>query len=162
MQVLLFFIGVIAAAFSRADSALAALTTAFCYDFMNIEQRNKKSQKKIRFSAHIAFSVIMYLVIIIFHLVNNKDVITAVFVVAGYTYGPLLGLFMYGICTKLKVRDKWVPIIAILSPIVTYFFNVNSEEWLWGYKFGFELLLFNAFITIIGLIIATKWNEKKT
>ena len=159
---IIFFIGVIAAAFSSADSALAALTTAFCYDFMNIEHKKKESQKKIRISVHIGFSVIMYLVIIIFHLVNNRDVITAVFVVAGYTYGPLLGLFMYGICTKLKVKDKWVPIIAILSPIVTYLFNVNSEEWLWGYKFGFELLLFNAFITIVGLIIATKWNEKKT
>jgi Na+/proline symporter len=157
---IVFFIGVIAAAFSSADSALAALTTAFCYDFINIEHKKKNIQKRIRMSVHIAFSIIMYIVIVIFHIINDKDVITAVFVVAGYTYGPLLGLFIYGICTKLQIRDQWVPSIAILSPVITYIFNINSEAWFWGYKFGFELLILNAFITIIGLMIVTKWTKK--
>jgi len=157
---IVFFIGVIAAAFSSADSALAALTTSFCYDLINIENKRKESRKKIRILVHIMFSVIMFLVIIIFQMVNNKNVITAVFVIAGYTYGPLLGMFIFGMCTKLKVRNLWIPVIAVASPILTYIINANSVKWFWGYKFGFELLLLNAFITIVGLIIGTKWNNR--
>ena len=152
---IIFFIGVIAAAFSSADSALAALTTSFCYDLINIEHKEVGTRKKIRICAHIAFSIIMFLVIVIFHMLNNKNVITAVFVIAGYTYGPLLGMFVFGIFTKRKVRNSWLPFIAVLSPILTYIININSAKWFWGYKFGFELLLLNAFLTIAGMCLAS-------
>jgi len=105
---------------------------------------------------HIGFSVLMFLVIVLFRLINNESVVTAVFKVAGYTYGPLLGLFAFGILTKRQVKDRWVPILGLLSPVLTYLININSVEWLWGYKFGFELLLLNGLIMFTGLLILTK------
>ncbi len=147
-----FLLGITAASFSSADSALTALTTAFCVDFLKIEQRPRESRKRTRLMVHIAFSIVMALVIIVFKIVNDRSVITAVFVIAGYTYGPLLGLFSFGMYSKWKVPDKWVPLI-LLSPILTYIINLNSPEWLGGYKFGFEIIILNGAITFMILYL---------
>ncbi|HCY43075.1 MAG TPA: sodium:solute symporter [Prolixibacteraceae bacterium] len=155
---ILFLLGIVSAAYSSADSALTALTTAFCIDFLNVDPKNPDSKPK-RIKVHIAFSVLMFLVIVLFWLINNDSVVTAVFKVAGYTYGPLLGLFAFGILTKKQVHDRYVPILGLLSPVITYIININSEAWLGGYKFGFELLLLNGLIMFIGLLLLTKSNK---
>ena len=152
---ILFLLGIVSAAYSSADSALTALTTAFCIDFLNVDPKNPDSKPK-RIKVHIAFSVLMFLVIVLFWFINNDSVVTAVFKVAGYTYGPLLGLFAFGILTKKQVHDRYVPILGLLSPVITYIININSEAWLGGYKFGFELLLLNGLIMFTGLLILTK------
>lgn len=152
---ILFLLGIVSAAYSSADSALTALTTAFCIDFLNVDPKNPDSKPK-RIKVHIAFSVLMFFVIVLFWLINNDSVVTAVFKVAGYTYGPLLGLFAFGILTKKQVHDRYVPILGLLSPVITYIININSEAWLGGYKFGFELLLLNGLIMFTGLLILIK------
>lgn len=151
----LFLLGILSAAYSSADSALTALTTSFCIDFLNIKP-DSPNGKKSRFLTHIGFSFLLFLVIIIFRVISNDSVVTAVFRVAGYTYGPLLGLFAFGIISKRKVKDRMVPLIGLLSPALTYIININSVAWFDGYKFGFELLLLNALITYIGLFIFSK------
>lgn len=155
----LFILGLVAAAYSSADSALAALTTSACVDILDVEKKPKNEQVKLRKKVHIAMSAILVLTIMIFKWVNDESVISAVFRVAGYTYGPLLGLYAFGLFTKLNVRDKLVPIICIASPVLTYVINANSEAWLGGYKFGFELLILNGAITFIGLLTVSKRTE---
>lgn len=151
----LFLLGILSAAYSSADSALTALTTSFCIDFLNLDPAAAKS-KRTRMLVHVGFSFLMFLVIIVFRIINNESVVSAVFRVAGYTYGPLLGLFAFGIATKRQVKDRYVPYIGLLSPVLTYVLNANSEVWFWGYKFGFELLLVNGFIMFMGLLIVTR------
>ena len=140
-----FLLGIISAAYSSADSALTALTTAFCVDFLKMDGTSKQSNST-RIKVHIAFSFIMFLVIILFKMINDESVVTSVFKAAGYTYGPLLGLFTFGILTKRNVRDRLVPFIAVASPIICYILSANSEKLLGGYQFGFELLLLNGLI----------------
>ena len=154
----LFLLGIVSATYSSSDSALTALTTSFCIDFLNLDPKSQDS-KSARKKVHIGFSVLIFLVIVLFRIINNESVVTAVFKVAGYTYGPLLGLFAFGILTKRQVKDRWVPILGILSPIITYIINSNSEAWLGGYKFGFELLLLNGLIMFTGLLLLTKSDE---
>jgi SSS family transporter len=155
---ILFLLGIISAAYSSADSALTALTTAFCIDFLNLDPKNPDS-KPTRMKVHIAFSFVMFLVIVLFRIINNDSVVTAVFKVAGYTYGPLLGLFAFGILTKRQVKDRWVPVLGLMSPVLTYIINSNSEAWLGGYKFGFELLLLNGLIMFVGLFLLRRKKE---
>ena len=155
----LFLLGIISATYSSSDSALTALTTSFCIDFLNLDPKDPAS-KLSRMKVHIGFSVLMFLVIILFRMINNESVVTAVFKVAGYTYGPLLGLFAFGILTKKQVYDRYVPYLGLLSPVLTYIVNVNSEAWLGGYKFGFELLLLNGLIMFTGLLLLSKRKEK--
>ncbi|MCC5945558.1 MAG: sodium:solute symporter [Bernardetiaceae bacterium] len=148
-----FLIGITAAAYSSADSALTALTTSFCVDFLGIA-RTKDSEKEVqntRIKVHIGFSLLLFFVILFFYYLNDRSVIDALFVAAGYTYGPLLGLYAFGILTKRKVLDKYVPWIAIASPVLCFFIAQNSEAWLAGYKFGYELILLNGLLTFIGL-----------
>jgi SSS family transporter len=154
-----FLLGIIAAAYSSADSALTALTTSFCIDFLNLDATTVKS-KQTRIKVHVAFSFIMFMVIILFKLINEESVVTSVFKAAGYTYGPLLGLFTFGIITKRSVRDRFVPYIAVASPIACYVLNIFSEELLWGYKFGFELLLLNGFLVFMGLFMISRKTEE--
>jgi Na+/proline symporter len=153
---IVFLLGIIAAAFSSADSALTALTTAFCVDFLDLDGKTEKEQKRTRLKVHIGFSFILFLVIVIFRLINDDSVISAVFTVAGYTYGPLLGLYSFGLFTKREVIDKYVPFIAVISPVLTYLISLNSEFLFWGYKFGFEVLILNGLISFIGLLLITK------
>lgn len=151
----LFLLGIVSATYSSSDSALTALTTSFSIDFLNLDSK-KQDAKATRMKVHIGFSVLMFFVIILFRIINDESVVTAVFRVAGYTYGPLLGLFAYGILTKKQIHDQYVPYLGVLSPVLTYIINVNSEAWLGGYKFGFELLLLNGLIMFIGLVLLTK------
>jgi len=149
-----FVIGLIAAAYSSADSALTALTTSFSIDILNIEKKyNPQEQVTIRKRIHVFISLILILVIISFkYLIKDESVIAKLFVFAGYTYGPLLGLYAFGLFTKLKVKDKLVPVVAILSPVLSYFISVNSLKW-FGFEFGFFILILNGFLTFLGLIL---------
>ncbi len=148
----MFILGIVAAAYSSADSALTSLTTSFCVDFLDFEHKEETKRKKIKVRVHIAFSVLIFFVIILFNLINDESVITSLFKAAGYTYGPLLGMFAFGMLTRRDVKDKWVPWIAVLSPVLSYIVNINSEAWFSGYKFGFEILILNGAITFLGLL----------
>jgi len=150
---ILFIVGIIAAAFSSADSSLTALTTAFCIDILNFAGKTEPVRKKLRLRVHVLFSFTMFLIILIFSFINDQSVISTVFVVAGYTYGPLLGLFAFGLFTKFRTKDAAVPILAVASPIISYFSSKNSELLFGGYKFGFELLLVNGIIMFLGLLL---------
>lgn len=150
---IVFLLGIIAAAFSSADSALTALTTSFCVDILNIPKRKQESQKKTRLLVHIGFTLLMFCVIVIFSEINDSSVVNSVFKVAGFTYGPLLGLFAFGLLSKVRVKDKLVPVVCIASPLISVLLDVNSTAWFNGYKFGFEILLVNAAITCLGLFL---------
>ena len=146
---IIFILGIIAAAYSSADSALTSLTTSFCIDFLDIQKRNNK--RKTRLLVHIGFSILLFIVILIFNEINDESVINSIFKAAGYTYGPLLGLFSFGIFTKYKIKDKFVFFVCLISPLISYLVNIYSEELLFGYKFGFEILLLNGLLTFLGL-----------
>ncbi|MCC8360521.1 sodium:solute symporter [Salinimicrobium sediminilitoris] len=155
MGIAVFFIlGLIAAAYSSADSALTALTTSFSIDILDIETRySPEKQEKVRKLIHIGVSVVLILVIIAFkYIIRDESVIAKLFVFAGYTYGPLLGLYSFGLFTKMKVKDKLVPVIAILSPILTYVISINSLVW-FGFEFGFFVLILNGLLTFLGLVL---------
>ena len=154
-----FLLGITAAAYSSADSALTALTTSFCVDFLGFKQENFDAKKKLRIGVHFGFSILLFLVILIFQAINDQSVINSIFIAAGYTYGPLLGLFTFGIFTKWSVKDRFVPVVSVLSPLLSYIINVNSEKLLGGYKFGFEILILNGLIMFIGLLLI---RESKT
>ncbi len=145
-----FTIGIIAAAFSSADSALTALTTSFCVDILENTKLPKERAEKQRKKVHFFISVVFILCILIFRLLNNKSVIDALYVMASYTYGPLLGLFIFGLFTKWQVKDRLVPYIAISSPFICYFIQYLTNRFI-GYQFGYELLMFNGLLTFIGL-----------
>ncbi len=147
---ILFLLGILAAAYSSADSAITALTTSFCIDFLHLDNENKNN-KRIRTLVHLGFSVLIFVVILAFKALNSQSVVTAVFKAVGYTYGPLLGLFTFGLTSKRNPIDKWVPFICIASPFICYFLSSNSVNWFNGYVFGFELLILNATLTYIGL-----------
>ena len=152
---MVFFIGSISAAYPSADGALTALTTSFCIDFLGINKKenlSEKSKTNIRYSVHIGFALIMLVVILVFRLFYDKALIDKLFTIAGYTYGPLLGLYAFGLFTKWQVKDRWVPLVAVISPVVCYILSDNSPAW-FGYKFGFELLILNGLSTFIGLTI---------
>ncbi|MFD1819026.1 Na+/proline symporter [Pseudarcicella hirudinis] len=156
-----FLLGIIAATYASSDSALTALTTSFCIDFMNIEKYEEAKRAKIKHYVHLGFSILFFLVIIVFKALNNQEVISAVFNLAGYTYGPLLGLFSFGLFLKTPVNDKFVPLVCILSPLFIYVLDVNSKEWFNGYQFGFEKLILNGLFTFAGLMILSKKQDKK-
>jgi Na+/proline symporter len=158
---IVFLLGITAAAFSSADSALTALTTSFTVDFLNINVNEDQGNiHKIKRLVHLGFSILLFLVILIFYYINDESVVSAVFTVAGYTYGPILGLFAFGLLSRRQVRDRYVPVIAVLSPIIVYFVNMFSEEILFGYKFGFELLLVNGLLTFLGLLLISKKRDQ--
>ena len=146
---IIFILGIIAAAYSSADSALTSLTTSFCIDFLDIQKRNNK--RNTRLLVHIGFSILLFIVILIFNEINDESVINSIFKAAGYTYGPLLGLFSFGIFTKYKIKDKFVFFVCLISPLISYLVNIYSEELLFGYNFGFEILLLNGLLTFLGL-----------
>ena len=150
---IVFLLGIIAAAFSSADSALTALTTSFCVDILDVPKQEVKSQKRTRFLVHIGFSFLMFLVIVVFNQINDTSVVNAVFKVAGFTYGPLLGLFAYGLLVKSQVKDRFVPLACIATPLISVILDYKSAEWFFGYQFGFEILLVNAFLTMLGLYL---------
>ena len=152
---IIFILGLIAAAYSSADSALTALTTSFCIDFLNFErtERSEEEKKNLRLKVHIAFSVILFIVIASFKLLNNDAIINQLFRAAGYTYGPLLGLFTFGMFTKINLRDRWVWLVCLIAPLLTVFIDLNSVSLLGGFKFGSMLIALNGLLTFIGLWI---------
>ncbi len=113
----------------------------------------EKQKEKIRYLVHIAFAIILLVVIVVFRAINDRAVIDKLFTVAGYTYGPLLGLYAFGLFTRRGVKDRFVPLVAILSPLICYLLSTYSIELLFGYKFGFELLILNGLITFAGIYI---------
>lgn len=155
----LFIIGLISAAYSAAGSALTALTTSFTVDILGAKNKAENELVKIRKRVHIGMAVTMGVVIFVFNLLNNTSVIDAVYILASYTYGPILGLFAFGIFTKKQVRDKYIPWVAIASPILCFILQKNSERWFNGYQFSYELLIFNALFTFIGLCLLIKKSK---
>ena len=145
-----FLIGLMAAAYSSADSALTSLTTSFTVDIMGADENDEVKTRKLRFQSHVLFSLLLLVVILIFRAINDDSVIAAIFTIAGYTYGPLLGLYAFGLFTKLKVKDRLVPFVAVLSPIICYVLKDNSLDW-FGWAIGFELLMINGALTFLGL-----------
>ena len=157
----LFVLGLIAAAFSSAGSAVTALTTAVMVDFIkpssSTKDRDSQPSNGLRFRVHIINSVLMGVMIYLFHMLASGSVINAVYVVASYTYGPLIGLFFFGMFTRYKVRDGWwIPVICVASPLFCWVLDQNSEAWFNGYKIGYEMLLINGAITAIGLLCCAK------
>jgi Na+/proline symporter len=153
---IVFLIGLISAAFPSADGALTSLTTSFSIDFLGLDKRtglSEKSKTTIRYIVHISIAFVFFLCILIFRSLNDKAVIDKLFTIAGYTYGPLLGMFSFGLFTKRRVLDKATPFIAVLSPVICFILSKYSVELFNGYKFGFELLLLNGLITYCGLWI---------
>ncbi|MDE0771799.1 MAG: sodium:solute symporter [Salibacteraceae bacterium] len=151
---MLFILGLIAAAYSSADSALTALTTSFCVDILGIERKNFLNPAKTRKLVHVGMSIVLLIVITGFQMINNESVIKSLFIAAGYTYGPLLGMFAFGILSKKEANDRWIPLICIISPIFCYFLKDFSLK-LFDYTFGFELLILNALLTILGLLFVS-------
>lgn len=154
---IIFILGIIAAAYSSADSTLTALTTSFCYDFLEIEKKYEKDkQVSVRKKVHIGFTALMFFAILMFKWINDQSVINSVFIIAGYTYGPLLGLYAFGLFTKWEVRDKFVPYLAVAAPLLAFGISQNSQQLLWGYKFGFEVLILNGLLMFTGLYLVRK------
>jgi SSS family transporter len=151
----LFIVGLVAAAYSSADSALTALTTSFCVDFLGMEKKPSLSDRSTRKRVHIGFTLLLFVVIIVFEALNNDSVIAELFKVAGYTYGPLLGLFSFGLFSKRTIKDHWVPLIALLSPIAAYLLQRFDHILFNGYEIGFELLLINGALAFFGLFLVS-------
>lgn len=151
-----FMIGLVAAAYSSADSALTSLTTSFTVDILNGARLEEDRLQRVRKMVHIGLSMLLLAVILVFKLINNQNVISAIFTAAGYTYGPLLGFYTFGLFTKYKVRDRLVPVIAIVSPVISFIISRYSESWFNGYEFGFELLILNGLLTFLGLLMIRK------
>lgn len=165
MTSIIFMIGLIAAGYSSADGTLTALTTTFCFDFLHFDKNDKISEEqktKYRKFIHVGFALIYLFVIIIFRPFHNESLIDKIFEIAGYTYGPLLGLYSFGLFMKnRKPNDKYVPFIAICSPIISYILNLYSKDILFGYQFGFEILIVNGLITFIALLLISKKENIK-
>ena len=158
-----FLIGLISAAFPSADGALTSLTTSFSIDFLGLEKKtgmDNDRKTRIRYTVHFSFALIFFICILVFRQMNDRAIIDKLFTIAGYTYGPLLGLYTFGLFTKRTVRDRYTPWIAIISPVICYFLSHFSEVLFNGYRFGFELLLVNGFLTFAGLWIFSKKSLK--
>lgn len=157
-----FLLGITAAAYSSADSALTALTTSFSVDFLKINEYKESKRRRIKKQAHLFFSVMLIIVILLFRAINDESIVVAVFTVAGYTYGPILGLFIFGIYSKRNLKDRWVPLIGFAAPVLSYIISSYSEVLFNGYKFGFELLILNGLITIAGLFFISQKSRNLT
>ena len=149
----LFVLGLVSCAFSAGGSALTALTTSFTADIIGTEGKSEETITSIRKKVHLVISALMVLCIWAFYLLNTKSAIDAVYKLASYTYGPILGMFAFGLCCKRKVREKWVPLVAVLAPILSYVLQAHSEQWFGGYRFSYELILVNALLTVAGMCL---------
>ncbi len=155
-----FLLGIIASSYASADSALAALTTSFCIDFLDFKNKPEPVKQKQKFYVHIGMSLLFLVIIIVARELNERSLIDTVLNLAGYTYGPLVGLYAFGLYTKRTLHDRLVPLVCIVSPLLTYIIGSNSAEWFNGYQFSFEIIIVNAFFSFIGLwSISTKENK---
>ncbi len=151
-----FLLGIIASSYASADSALASLTTSFCIDFLDFRNKPESLKQKQKNIVHFSISILFLVIILVVKEINEKSLIETVLSVAGYTYGPLLGLFAFGLLTKLQVRDKLVPLICVLSPAISFVLSSYSEQWFDGYKIGIEILIINGMITFLGLFLISE------
>ncbi len=152
-----FLLGIIASSYASADSALASLTTSFCIDFLDFKSKPETVKKKQKNIVHFSFSILFLVIILISKELNQRSLIETVLLVAGYTYGPLLGLFTFGLFTTRRVKDMLVPFICVISPLISFWISSNSTEWFSGYKIGNEVLILNGALTFLGLwIISSK------
>jgi len=162
----IFLLGLTAATFATTDSALTALTTSFCVDFLKMdkaENKEKTNQVKTRHLVHIGFSVLMFLVILLINFFNDASVVSLIFKIAALTYGPLLGLYGFGLFVKTKtVNEIWVPLICIIAPTLTFLLSYYSKELLGNYEFAEELIIVNGLITFLGLLIISKPTTRQT
>lgn len=153
----LLVLGIFSATFSATGSALTSLTTSFTMDIFDGQgHRTEEQQTVVRKVAHIAIAVVLAMLMLLFERWSNESAIILFYRMASYTYGPLLGMFAFGIFSKRGVRDRFVPIVVVAAPLLSFVLDYNSERWFWGYQFGFELLLVNALITILGLYIISQ------
>ena len=160
---LTFVLGLIAAAYSSADSALTALTTSFCVDFLGFGEKagDEATRQRTRERVQLGFAALLLLTIMIFAQINDQAVITAIFKVAGYTYGPLLGLYSFGLLSKRKVPDTWVPVVCLLAPVLTYIIDSNSMQW-WTVNIGFLVLPLNGGLTWAGLAMLSHFPRSSS
>jgi len=160
-----FIIALISALFPSADGAITALTSSFCIDILGIQrnqQWDESKQLQVRRMVHIGFAILFLLAVMFFYWLNDQSIINLILRLAGYTYGPLLGIFVFGMFTKRSLKEGLVPFICILSPILTWQLADHAPEWLGGYKFGYELIVVNGLITYLGLFIFSHKNQKLT
>lgn len=154
-----FLVGIAAAAYSSADSSLTGLTTSFCVDVLNFENR-PSDNTKLRQSVHFGFTIIIYLIILIFNAVNNESVLSAFIRTSGFIYGPLVALFAFGIFSKKQIDDRWVPVISILAPVLSVILDRNAANWFNGYQFGYGILVVNSLIALAGLYILSLFTPQ--
>lgn len=154
-----FLLGITASSFASADSALTGLTTSFCIDFLNFKDKPEAVKRNHKFLVHVGFSLLFLFIILIFKKINERSVIDAVLNVAGYTYGPLLGLFSFGLLTKRLVIDKLVPVICVITPFLSYILSKYSGVWFSGYEIGIEIVLVNGILTFLGLFLISSSQQ---
>lgn len=155
-----FVIGIVAAAFSSVDSALTSLTTSLMVDILNVASASEKQKRRQRMFIHLGFTALFFFLVLVFRAWNSKSAIDTIYTIVSYTYGPLLGLFAFGFFTKLSVREKWIPIIAIASPLLSFTIETTLKKYT-GYVFGYELLMLNGTLTFFGLWIAAYKSKKR-
>ena len=151
----LFVLGIVAASFSSADSALTSLTTIYCVDILG-----QKDNERLRKRTHLGMCAVFVLFILFFKMVNSTSLIDAIYIICGYTYGPLLGLFAYGLLSKRGVNDRWVPYVAVASPLLCYAIDYGVGQ-MTGYHFGYELLMLNGLITFMGLYLSSRFSVQR-
>lgn len=152
---IIFIVGLISAAYPSADGALTSLTTSFCIDILGLNKFSFSEDRKIRirYVVHLSFALILMLSIFVIRSINDEAIIQTLYKIAGYTYGPLLGLYSFGMFTKWQVKDRWIPLVAIVSPIICYILSKYSIQLFWGYQIGFELIILNGTLTFLGLML---------
>lgn len=157
---IIFIIGLISALFPSADGALTALTSSFCVDLLGLKRREdltEKQKKRIRLTVHFSFTIIFFICILIFKWIGSRSIIDKILDLAGYTYGPLLGLFAFGILTKRRLENSYAILaICLLAPVISYFISLNAAKWSGGFQIGIELLIINGFLTFMGLLVISK------
>jgi Na+/proline symporter len=153
---IMFLLGITASSYASADSALAGLTTSFCIDFLHFKNKPEAVKQRQKFLVHVSFSLLFLIIILIFKEINERSVIDAVLNVAGYTYGPLLGLFSFGLFTRFDVKGAGVLVVCIISPMISYLLSTYAPVWFGGYKIGLEVLIINGLITFLGLLLISK------
>ena len=157
----LFVLGLVSCAFSAGGSALTALTTSFTVDILGTTGKSEAAVTHTRKRVHIVMALLMGIAVYAFYLLNTQSVIDAVYKLASYTYGPILGMFAFGLACKKPVHDKWVPLVAVLSPVLSFFVQAHSEQWFGGYKFSYELILLNALFTVAGLCLLIRRQPRQ-
>jgi len=156
-----FLLGITASSYASADSALAGLTTAFCIDFLGFKNKSEDVRKKQKFFVHVGFSMVFLIIILIFKEINQRALIDAVLLAAGYTYGPLLGLFAFGLLTQRHVAGWPVPVVCLLSPALCYWLSAQTPGWFNGYKIGIEVVAINGLLTFAGLWLVSKRRKSR-